>query len=49
METDGKKVSKYNTSVKLAQIGEGNNRVMKPKLYSKGNDWEVVERQNPKV
>ena len=49
METDGEKVSKYNTSVKLARIGKGNNRVMKPKLYSKGKDWEVVERQNPKV
>ena len=49
MEVDGEKLSKYNTSVKLVQIGEGNNRVMKPKLYSKGKDWEVVERHNPKV
>ena len=50
MEVDGEKVSnKYNTSVKLAQVGEGNSKVMKPKLYSKGKDWEVVERYNPRV
>ena len=46
MDWNNEQIGKYNPSVTLVQIGDGNHYVMKPKLHSK--EWEVVERYQPK-